>query len=301
MYYDVKVSVLVITYNQENYIAQALDSILSQKVDFSYEVIVGEDASSDRTPVIIKEYFRKYPKILKPILRRNNIGAARNAYELCQLARGEYLAFCEGDDYWLSEYKLQMQVDFLNKHRDFIGCYNRCVLVDKDNKCLKFQLVRWIKYKERFQFKDFQGGLFLPGQSSSIVKRNIFKDKNRDYSELYLFDRDISDRVANLVYLLEGDFHCIDLKLSAYRVDKSSETGITNVKFKNNDEKMLLDLRMTRFLEKYVSERKGKIVFTRKRCQIVAKSFLLFFQLYFSYIESILLKGHYDYYFRKPI
>ena len=273
---SIKVSVIIITYNQENYIMQALDSVLSQKVNFSFEVLVGDDASDDRTSEIIKEYQQKFPDIILPVLRAENMGAARNAYELCKMARGDYLAFCEGDDYWLSNDKLQMQIDFLDSHEDFIGCYNICDIVDKNRNSVRFQRIRWVKYKNRFRFEDFEGGLFLPGQSSSIVKRNIFKDKNRDLTVLYLFDKDISDRISNMIYLLEGDFHCIKRRLSAYRIDKDSKEGLTNRKFKNNAEKMLLDLEMTHFLENYVSKKVGATLFTKKRCQILAKSVILF-------------------------
>ena len=275
---NIKVSVIVITYNQEVYIRQALESILKQNVSFRYEILVGDDASNDRTPAVVKEYYEKYPEIIVPVLRGNNVGAARNAYELCRLAKGDYLAFCEGDDFWLSEKKLQIQVDFLDNHQDYIGCYNRCVVVDKDANALPFQLVRWVKYKKRFQFIDFEGGLFLPGQSSSIVKRNIFKNSDQDLSLLYKCNKDISDRAANMIYLLEGDFYCIDLELSAYRVDELSKAGITNQKFKNNEDKMLLDLDMTKSLEEYATFRRGeKIIFSKKRCQILAKSIILFF------------------------
>ncbi len=266
----------MITYNQEKYITQALESVLSQKVEFAFEVLVGDDASTDRTPKVIEEYHQRFPNIVFPVLRRENIGAARNAYELCKLAKGEYLAFCEGDDYWLSDDKLRIQVAFLDAHQDYIGCYHRCLVVDKDKKPLTFQLVRWIKYKKRFTFKDFKGGLYLPGQTSTIVKRNIFREMDHDFSMLYLFDKDISDRIANLVYLLEGDFGLVNLTLSAYRVDYDSKTSLTYTKFRNNEKKMLLDLEMTKFLEKYVLERNGKVIFTEKRCQILAKSVLLF-------------------------
>lgn len=276
---NIKVSVIVITYNQEIYIRQALESILKQNVNFRYEILVGDDASNDRTPVVVKEYYEKYPEIIVPVLRGKNVGAARNAYELCRLAKGDYLAFCEGDDFWISEKKLQSQVDFLDNHQDYIGCYNHCIVVDKDANALLFQLIRWVKYKNRFQFKDFEGGLFLPGQSSSIVKRNIFKNSDQDLSLLYKCDKDISDRAANMIYLLEGDFHCIDLGWSAYRVDEFSKTGsITYQKFKKNDDKILLDFDMTKSLEEYATFRRNeKIVFSKKRCQILAKSIIMFF------------------------
>lgn len=118
------VSVVTIAYNQEKYIAQALDSFVSQKTSFSFEVIVGDDCSNDNTPRIIAEYAKKYPDIIKPILRQQNIGAVPNFIDILQAAKGKYIALCEGDDYWTDPTKLQQQVDFLDSHPDFAICFH---------------------------------------------------------------------------------------------------------------------------------------------------------------------------------
>ncbi|MCR5747047.1 MAG: glycosyltransferase, partial [Lachnospiraceae bacterium] len=109
----IKVSVIVATYNQEKYIAKTLESVVSQKTDFKYEVLVGDDASKDGTGRIVKEFGKKYPDIIRPIVREKNIGAYRNFLDLLKRAKGEYLALLEGDDYWVDEEKLKKQVSFL--------------------------------------------------------------------------------------------------------------------------------------------------------------------------------------------
>lgn len=114
-----KLSIVCVTYNHEKYITQAIDSFLKQKVNFSIEIIIADDASTDSTPKIIKKYEKKYPEIFNAILRTNNIGVARNFNESFHEAKGEYVALCEGDDYWLDDTKLQRQVDFLEKHKDY--------------------------------------------------------------------------------------------------------------------------------------------------------------------------------------
>ena len=86
-----------------------------QKVNFKYEILVGDDCSSDDTQNVLKEYQKSNPSLFRLFLRDSNIGATKNAYELLINARGKYLATCEGDDYWTDENKLQIQVDFLEK------------------------------------------------------------------------------------------------------------------------------------------------------------------------------------------
>ena len=119
--YIKKLSVVIVTFNHERYIAEAIDSVLMQEVDFSYEILIGDDGSSDRTPEIVKEYASKWDCII-PICRDENIGPNRNAFDVLMRTKGEYIAFLDGDDYWTDPLKLQTQVDFLDSHKEFIGC-----------------------------------------------------------------------------------------------------------------------------------------------------------------------------------
>lgn len=115
------VSILCLAYNQKDYIRSALDSFLMQETEFSFEVLIHDDASNDGTTDIIKEYENKYPEVIKPIYQRNNqFSQGVKITQKLQLprAKGEYLAICEGDDYWTDKHKLQKQVDFLSKHKD---------------------------------------------------------------------------------------------------------------------------------------------------------------------------------------
>src|SRR5579864_5044611 len=106
-----KLSVMMITYNHERFIAQALDSILAQQVNFDYEIVVGEDCSADGTRAILMDFHRRYPSRIVPFLRDRNMGAMPNFESTLRACRGQYLALLEGDDYWTSPDKLQRQVD----------------------------------------------------------------------------------------------------------------------------------------------------------------------------------------------
>ncbi|WP_295727867.1 glycosyltransferase [uncultured Muribaculum sp.] len=108
-----KVSIIVLTYNQESTIRRTLDSILMQKCDFKFEIVIGDDASNDNTPKICMEYYHKYPDIIKFIHNDHNKGVVRNYYDCIIACRGEYVADCAGDDYWVTDTKLQKQYDIL--------------------------------------------------------------------------------------------------------------------------------------------------------------------------------------------
>ena len=119
---EILVSICCITYNQKNYIRDTLEGFVSQKTNFSYEVLIHDDASTDGTADIIREYARRYPEKMKPILQLEN-QYAKGLYNVSGTynfprARGRYIAMCEGDDYWTDRYKLQRQVDFMEAHPD---------------------------------------------------------------------------------------------------------------------------------------------------------------------------------------
>lgn len=112
------VSVLVTPYNQQAYIRQTLDSILMQKCNFNFEVVIGEDCSSDGTREICLEYASKYPNQIVLCLNEHNKGLLDNYFDVFLKAKGTYIADCGGDDYWLTDSKLQKQVDILETHTD---------------------------------------------------------------------------------------------------------------------------------------------------------------------------------------
>lgn len=117
---DIKVSVIVVTYNQEDSISAALESILQQKCDFKYEIIIGEDCSEDSTRAICREYSRKYPSIIRLIENDYNKGLRDNYYDCLLKARGKYIADLAGDDVWVAEDKLQLQADVLDSDENIV-------------------------------------------------------------------------------------------------------------------------------------------------------------------------------------
>ena len=124
------VSVLMSTYNHEAYIAEAIEGVVGQKTDFHFELIIGEDCSTDNTRRIALDFQRRYPKIIRVVFSDRNIGAFNNMNRMFPKARGEFVAWCEGDDFWHNPSKLQKQVDFMRANPDYglVGAqYDRLV------------------------------------------------------------------------------------------------------------------------------------------------------------------------------
>lgn len=115
----IKVSILCITYNHAPFIAQCLDSFLSQKTNFEFEIIIHDDASTDNTSKIIHQYAKQYPKKITPIYAKKNEYSKNPHFFIAKLLpyiHGKYVAFCEGDDYWTDTHKLQIQYDYMENH-----------------------------------------------------------------------------------------------------------------------------------------------------------------------------------------
>lgn len=127
-----KVSIVTTTHNQEAYVRQAFDSFVAQQTDFPVEVIVADDASTDTTPAIIREYAQRYPHLFRPIFRPRNLGLNLNLTGALSAARGEYVALCEGDDYWIDPQKLSKQVSYLDLHPETAVCFHPVRVVWED-------------------------------------------------------------------------------------------------------------------------------------------------------------------------
>lgn len=115
-------SVALITYNQEEFIAECIEGMVNQKTDFSFEIVIGEDCSTDGTRAICKQYKEKYPELIRLILPESNLGMMGNWINTINSCESKYIAICEGDDYWIDENKLQKQVDFLENNPDYTLC-----------------------------------------------------------------------------------------------------------------------------------------------------------------------------------
>lgn len=172
---DIMVTVICVTYNHEKYLRGCLESIVNQKTNFKFQVFIGEDCSTDSTREIVKEFEEKYPDIIVPFYRENNIGSIRNFGDLCERVDTKYVAFCDGDDYWIDYNKLQKQVDLLEANPELKGVCARLRLdVPEDWFLMDF-------YKKNqdgnFYFPDCLPGFNMPNNKlvdiNHMISNNI--------------------------------------------------------------------------------------------------------------------------------
>jgi glycosyltransferase involved in cell wall biosynthesis len=122
-----RVSVPMLTYNHEKYIAQAIEGVLNQQVNFEYEIVIGEDCSTDKTREIVVDFQKRHPERIRLLLPEKNLGPMKNLLQTFDACKGEYLAGVEGDDYWTSPDKLQKQVDYLDSHPECALCHHNVI------------------------------------------------------------------------------------------------------------------------------------------------------------------------------
>ena len=127
-----KVSICCITYNQEKYIGKSIESMLMQQTDFDFEIVIGEDCSTDSTLSILLNYQQKNPGKINILPRTGNLGVRKNFLDTLLNCKGEYIAICEGDDYWTDPLKLQKQVDFMDANRGYNLCFHNNQIIYED-------------------------------------------------------------------------------------------------------------------------------------------------------------------------
>jgi glycosyltransferase involved in cell wall biosynthesis len=208
-----KLSVMIIAYNHEAFIAKALDSVLAQKTDFDFDIVIGDDCSTDSTREILVCYKSKHPSKIKLLLPEKNLGMMKNFLATLGGCQGEYIALLEGDDYWTSPDKLQRQVDLLDSNKEYAGSFHDVEVCydEKQNENHLFYAKNKLN-KIIFDQLDFAGGNFV--QTCSVVYRsNCLKGWPETFMEMPMGDWPLFALIAQ-----NGSFVFIDEVMSAYRV-----------------------------------------------------------------------------------
>ncbi|MDB5162029.1 MAG: sugar transferase [Candidatus Saccharibacteria bacterium] len=202
-----RVSIVCISYNQEDYIAQAIEGFLIQKTNFSIEIIISDDASTDKTADIIREYEKKNPGLFRTNLRTKNVGVKVNITEALKSATGDFVALCEGDDFWTDPLKLQKQVDFLDTHKDHSLVFHP-VRVFFENHEEEDSIFPEVTDNEEFPLERLLKGNFI--QTNSVMYRRIGYDQ---------LSQDVMpfDWYLHLTHARNGKIGFINQVMSAYR------------------------------------------------------------------------------------
>lgn len=214
---DPKVSIICIAYNHEKYIEKTLQSFIRQQTNFDYEILIHDDASTDKTVEIIKQYEQAYPEIIKPIYQSENKYSQNieivYAYNYIR-AKGEYLAHSEGDDYWTDPLKLQKQYDFMNSHPKVSACIHPDKMINEAG-------TKILGYRKLYSSNKLLGveDTVINQKTistNSIFMRNYFSS-NYTIPDWY-FEADVTDYPLCLYLATKGPIYYMNQVMSAYRV-----------------------------------------------------------------------------------
>lgn len=235
------VSISCITYNHEKYIEDALQGFLSQETDFPFEILIHDDASTDRTVNILHEYEVKYPKLIKPIYQKENQysrGIKISATYQHPRALGKYIAMCEGDDYWTNPLKLQKQTDFLDNNPNFSICFHNMQIIYEDEPHLN--RVSNIKQKGITNIKTLARCNYIY-TASCIFRKNfsVFPD--------WYYKCPVGDYPLHLLNAQYGKIKFINEVMGVYRVHKGGVWENTNLSYRLEKWAEMLEILKSKF------------------------------------------------------
>ena len=223
----IKVSVCVITYNHEKFVSKMLDSLLMQQTTFPYEIVVGDDCSTDNTVGILKDYQQRYPDKIRLLLQTQNLGlnGKFNALQTFAIAEGEYIAQMDGDDYLTSPHKLQKQVEMLDANPHYSASFHNAMTI-YDDQSAPSHLVNYLT-KTEFVLDDLIGEdeLCFIATSSLMFRRQDFAD-NPDPEWTNLSTS--GDIPRNIMFASRGPIGYIDEVMSVYRKNRGGASFADN-------------------------------------------------------------------------
>lgn len=283
------VSVTCISYNHEKYIEDAIIGILAQKTNFRFEVIIHDDASTDSTQKIIKKWAKKYPDVVRPILQKENhwLGKGINATAtiVWPSAKGKYIAWIEGDDYWTDPLKLQKQVDFLENNPDFNICFHQCE-IEKNNERIRYH-------------NDFTNDCVFT--ANDLAKQNFIATASMVYRVTpantnlpdWFFEMGITDWALSLLTSIGSKIYYINRPMSVYRVHEHGKWAS-----KDNRAQLISLIEISKTFNKnfnyqFDNEFKQSINMIERRLKIIDKPKIirkLFYNRFTRFLKNIYIK-----------
>lgn len=225
---EILVSICCLVYNHEKYLRKCLDGFIMQKTTFKYEVLIHDDASTDHSTDIIREYEKKYPDIIKPIYQtENQYSKGKHIWWEYQFpaSLGKYIALCEGDDYWSDEHKLQKQFNALENNKDCVLCAHRVRFVTENgnytNRSLPAIVNKSIVISEECWIKMICNTPYLFQTSSYFFRKDIIGKYLGDLPE-FIKKANVGDTPLMLLLATEGKCCYIEKEMSCYRLNSVS-------------------------------------------------------------------------------
>ena len=224
---DIKVSIICTCYNQVSYIEDALKGFVNQKTSFPFEVIVHDDASTDGTSEVIARYAERFPDLIVPILQQENqLSKGVSPYRdvLYPIARGKYIARCEGDDYWIDPHKLQKQFDYLELNQEYSAVVHNAIVVDYTNQLTYLSEAIGEDRDKCFPDLILEGGGLLNPTASLFFRKEI------DTSLYFSIDAPVGDHFLLMNLAFYGPIRWFSKPMSVYRYGSASSFSVRHRK-----------------------------------------------------------------------
>jgi len=286
------VSVKMITYNHEPYIAQAIEGVVKQETEYPFELIIGEDCSTDGTREIVLDYQRKYPDIIRVVISDKNVGIKKNGRRTSKLCRGKYKAWCEGDDYWHHSKKLQKQVDYLEAHPEVGLVHSECDFhfVKSNKKVANFYEETGKCCKDENIAEKLIDMRYTIITCTVCVRKNIIEKFILDYPELFSEEWPFGDLQCWLGVALNSSVFFFQDSLATRRVLPESASHFTNIDKRIHFCEKTRDLRIL-CIEKFgmSSDAKNRVLISKSK-SLLSLSFLAFRPQLARDARSVLLK-----------
>ncbi len=256
------VTVQMVTYNHEAYIRQAIEGVLSQEVSFEYELIIGEDCSQDRTREICLEYQRQYPEKVRLLWGDKNVGMSANNRRVAVKSRGEFIALCEGDDYWIDPKKLQKQVNIMRKYPNVGLCFTGAKIVQhQTNKWTRWDPKQICKpglmsgaHYFRTACAGYEDGVYGPEaflMTATLLYRAALLQKCYERYDIFNWQVLAWDIRLRAAMSTISDFYYLETQTAVYRRNPGSILAL-------NGHRVNLDATLTRFYFLIVNQKIGE-------------------------------------------
>lgn len=221
--YDPLISICLISYNHQDYIKLAIESIINQKniPNNSWELIIADDFSTDNSKNIILEFKKKFPKKIKLILQPKNIGAGKNFICLLEKAKGKYISYLEGDDLWTNDNKIQLQFNLLENNPKLVGCFGNSNIINDKGQIIEDLFLKNLVPDEISQ-KDLWNSDYLGQTGTWMFKRSVLEKINPLFYK-YPWDRILQFGLADY-----GNWGYIDAILSSYRIHSTGSYSMVD-------------------------------------------------------------------------
>ena len=257
------VTIRCITYNHEHYIRQCLEGFVKQKTNFRFEAIVHDDASTDGTVAIIREYAEKYPDIIKPIYEKENQYSKGNGILeriMDEHTHGKYVALCEGDDYWIDPLKIQKQVDYMEAHPDYSMCFHT-VYYEEEGKIIKSDLKVTNECDYSVSVLIHEGGLFCA--SCSLLFQSRYAKEYPTFRKKAL-EGGVGDSPLQILLGLRGRIHYFPDIMGTYRYGSmGSWTSMNRENRKRQQAHLISSISWYRELDNYTNGQYKHAIFYR--------------------------------------